>query len=244
MKKLSTTSSRGVRPSRISAHLIGRDRVVKVRTPVIVFLPGGQQAGRESTSVPKVAEEPRLAYVLGDVLRHVKRDTVSVANGLDPRHAAPRRVEPLSPEVRALEVRRHSTYEPVPMRGRPSLVGLHLEPRERAGRSRPHCVIPPSDELALCAAYAEVGERAADVFGIPVGKRREDLPPPRVRHPPTEVTRPAPQCADGVSSYRFGHALRPFRSVGAASLVKDGGAVTRSVRPCVAAPYRYSRSCD
>lgn len=208
-----------------------------MRPPVIVFLPGGQQAGRESTSVPKVAEEPWFPEILGDVLRHVERDTVSVTNGLDSRDAAPRRIEPLSPEVRSLEVRWHSTYEPVPMRGRPGLVGLHLEPSESAGSSWSHRVIPPSDELPLCAAYAEVRESAADVFGIPMRKRCEDLPPPGVRHPPTEVTRPAAQRTDGVSSYRFGHALRPFRSVGAASLVRMAERFARSVRPCVAAPY-------
>jgi len=203
---------------------MGRDRVVKVRTPVIVFLPGGQQVGRESTSVPKVAEEPRLPHVLRDVLRHIQRDAVRIANRLDPRHATPRRVEPLSPQIGPLEVGRHPTDEPVPMRRRPCLVGLHLEPSERAGSSRPHRVIPPANELPFRAADAEMGERTTDLLGIPVGERGEDLPLPGVRHPPAEVARPTVQRANGVSSSRVGHALRPFPLVGAASLVKDGGA--------------------
>src|SRR5258705_2640582 len=102
MKKLSTTSSRGVRPSRISAHLIGRDRVVKVRTPVILFLTGGQQAGRKSTSVPNVAEEPRLTHVLCDVLRDVERHAVDVVDWLKAGDPAMWCLEPFGPKVGAL----------------------------------------------------------------------------------------------------------------------------------------------
>jgi hypothetical protein len=68
-----------------------------------------------------------------------------------------------------------------------------------------------------------MSERAARRFRIAMGKRGEDLPPPRVCDPPTEVTRPAFQRARRVSSSRLCHALRPFPALGAASLVKDGG---------------------
>ena len=68
-------------------------------------------------------------------------------------------------------------------------------------------------------------------------ERGEDLPPPRVRHPPAEVARPTIQRADGVSSSRVGHALRPFPFLGAASLVKDGGAVCALCRTLCSRAY-------
>src|SRR5438309_826369 len=102
MRKLSATSRSAVRSSRISAHLIGRDRVVKVRTPVIVFLAGGQQAASESTSVTQIAEKPWLAHVFRDVLSDVERNTVDVTNWLDARHTASRRLKPFRPQVCAL----------------------------------------------------------------------------------------------------------------------------------------------
>src|SRR3989442_968211 len=107
------------------------------------------------------------------------------------------------------------------MRRRPRLVSLHLEPRERAGSARSDRLVPPADELSLRAAHAHVCERVARGLRIAVGEGGEDLPVPFARYPPAEVTRPAIECACGVTSPRLSHAPRPFR-LGAASLVKDG----------------------
>src|SRR5205085_12076382 len=96
------------------------------------------------------------------------------------------------------------------MRRRAGLMGLHLEPRERARSPRPDRPVPPADQLALRAADAQMSERAATRLRIPVGEGCEDLPQPFVRHPPAEVAWPAVQSAYGVSRSRFGHGYAPL----------------------------------